>query len=537
MPEKRKRIPFDSLTLCAVVAEAQAYIGGKVQRIWQPDESTVVFAIYRNGREAMFLLSCHPTYFRCHFVTKRASNPQPFPQLLTALRAHVADSHLTGVTQIGFDRILELRFSKAGEEFRLVAELMGKHSNLMFMDQDLRLLAAAKWVGPSKSKRPIQAGKTYAPPPFKHKPPIAEAKDLNDIESYQGASPHLVELLRAQGPEALATLRETIVRSMYAPVLVPGRGAYPISLSPLGIEELHRPSISIALEQHYDQAIADDAVELRRSALASQLQRVLTAREHALVDLRAAENAATTAGEKQLRGELILAYGAQLPEAATELAVTDYEGKPITITLEPEKDYKENAASYFDKARRAKLGAGIVRQQIVRMTEDQLDLREMLDRLRAAKLLPEIEKVQAEADKRKWLHKQNPSAAANKEERPYEGHRVREALAPNGSIILYGENAEANDYLLIRVAKPNDYWLHIRGSQSAHVVVPTQNKPERISKETLQYAATIAVRNSPSKHAGYVAVDYTLRKYVRKPRGAPKGSAIYTHEKTLHVES
>ena len=68
------------------------------------------------------------------------------------------------------------------------------------------------------------------------------------------------------------------------------------------------------------------------------------------------------------------------------------------------------------------------------------------------------------------------------------------------------------------------------------MVISTNNKPDRVGPEALRFAAEIAVKNSPSKHAGIVAVDYTLKKHVRKSRGAPAGSALYTHEKTLHVE-
>ena len=114
--------------------------------------------------------------------------------------------------------------------------------------------------------------------------------------------------------------------------------------------------------------------------------------------------------------------------------------------------------------------------------------------------------------------------------------RIDQLIAPGGWTVLYGENAEANDYLTLRVARPNDLWLHIRGATSAHVVVQTRNQPERVQRETLEFAARVAVRNSPSKHAGYVPVDYVLKKHVRKPRGASKGSALYTHEKTIHVE-
>ena len=114
---------------------------------------------------------------------------------------------------------------------------------------------------------------------------------------------------------------------------------------------------------------------------------------------------------------------------------------------------------------------------------------------------------------------------------PYQGHKIRELQGPGGWRVLYGENATSNDYLTTKVAKPNDWWLHVRSGTSTHVIIPTANHPEKVSREALEYAAKIAVMNSTSKHSSYVPVDYTLKKYVRKPRGSAVGLAVYDHEK------
>jgi predicted ribosome quality control (RQC) complex YloA/Tae2 family protein len=102
--------------------------------------------------------------------------------------------------------------------------------------------------------------------------------------------------------------------------------------------------------------------------------------------------------------------------------------------------------------------------------------------------------------------------------------------------VLVGENAAANDFLLTRIAKPNDWWLHVRTGTGAHVIIRTENQPHRVPRSTLEFAARLAAQHSVDKHARVVEVDYTLRKYVRKPKGAPAGFALYTHEKTLRVE-
>ena len=531
----RLRIPFDSLTLSAVVAEAQKYVGGRVQKVWQSDDNAIAFGIYKDGKEAIFLISAHPVFARAHFITKKPTNMQPLPGLATALRARIDGSRVANIQQLNFDRILVIDFETKEGPHSLIAELMGKHSNIMLLDPEGRVIAAAKWVGKSKSIRPIQAGKLYDPPPFEPKLPLTDAKPGDDLSSFQGVSPFVKKLMEHMGPNALADVQSAVRESSFDPVLVQGVGAYPISVAPLGIEGIHRSSISVALEQYFDWAIRDSQIHALKESLLGQLRRVLLARDVALSELKQAAELATRANEFQLMGELLLAYGPGLPAGTSEFDTEDYEGKALQIKLDPEKSYLENAETYFGKAKHAKAREGTVKDQIVRISGERDNLEGFIGKVEGEERLDRLQDLKDQAQKNRWLH-QVFVHTKKKDERPYEGHRIREALGPGGFTILYGENSEANDYLLVRVARPNDYWLHVRGSASAHAVIVTQNHPEKVSKDTIMYAAKIVVQNSPSKHSGYVPVDYTLRKYVRKPKGAAKGMAMYTHEKTVHVE-
>ncbi|MEZ0324271.1 MAG: NFACT family protein [Fimbriimonas sp.] len=516
-----QKIPFDSFVLEAIVREFEPFIGGKVQGIRQPNDFDIAISLYAGGKEAMLLLSCHPIFFRAHFITRRPANqPQP-PQFVNALRARIEGGRLVSTRQIPGERLVELQFVsfKAEEEgvapkehlHSLIAELMGKHSNLILVDEKAKVVAAAKWVGASKSSRPILSGGAYVLPPVLSGPPKR--------------SKFLTELLESGGR----------MEPLF-PVISPGHGAYPVRVSPLGLPEHPRESVSIALEQHYQQAIpAHEADSLRHSLLA-QLDRVILARETALSDLRQAEAASKKAGQWQRWGELILAYGASLPEGAATLQAWDYDGTELLIKLDPELDFKGNANAQFEKAKKAKARVGLVHDQIERLSTELGSVQVLRETIASAERLDRLQELRDEARKRRWLTEQRLPTAV-KEDRPYAGHRIRELAGPGGYTILYGENSESNDYLTMRVAKPNDWWLHIRGGTSAHVIIQTRNQPDKVQRETLQYAAKIAVLNSPSKHAGYVPVDYTLKKYVRKPKGAAKGAALYTHEKTLHVES
>ena len=106
----------------------------------------------------------------------------------------------------------------------------------------------------------------------------------------------------------------------------------------------------------------------------------------------------------------------------------------------------------------------------------------------------------------------------------------------DGWEVLLGENTTSNDFLTTRLARPDDWWLHVRASPSAHVVVRSSGHPERVPPHVLQEAARITAAHSESKHSSYVPVDYVLRKFVRKPRGSAPGLVTYRGEKTLSVE-
>lgn len=528
------RIPYDSLTLAAVVDELQAFVGGRVQRISQPEEATVTLSLYVQGREGVLLLSCHAEYARAHLITRRPKNAPTPPQFLSALRARLENGRLAFVRQVGFDRILELGVEGAEGPHIVVAELMGKHSNLMLVDEHAKLVGAAKWVGPRRSSRPILPGREYVRPPLDPRPSLLDAKEGDDLRACEGASPFLVRLIEAMGPGALAEVQARVREGRFAPFFVPGSGAYAIDPSPLGLVGHARTSVSVAVEQHVEVAAPAAAAAQAKTTLLARLRRVLLARDTALSDLRQAEAQGGRAREWQTKGELILAYLHAIGPGAKALQAYDYEGNPIEIPLDPDLDGPANANRLFEKAKKAKGRLGTLREQIERIEADRAQLEALSRRVEEAARPEEVADLQAEAEKRRWLLP--PPVAKEKEQRPYAGHRIRELMGPGGWMVLHGENAESNDYLTLRVAKPNDLWVHIRGGISAHVVIPTRNQPDRVPREVLLYAAKVAVQNSPSKHSGYVAVDYTLKKYVRRPHGAPKGTVLYTHEKTLHVE-
>lgn len=525
------RTPFDSLCLAAVTHELQALMGARVQRLVQLDDLTIALELYK-GSDAWLLLSADAAFARAHLIARRPDGIRPLPPFGLAVRRALSDARLVLARQRGLDRILELGFSSPEGDHMIVAELMGKHSNLMLVDADRKVRAAAKWVGPSQSARTIRPGGAYEPPPLPVQPSLLKAQPGDDLSQFEGASPFLRKLIAAGTP--LQEIQSAIRTQTWAPVFVEGMGAYPLPLDALGGIGYPRPSLSSALEQHFV-GLADQArLANARNALLAPLKRVLMAREVAMADLEQAIQTAHDAPRLQQYGEFILAYQGQIKPGDAKLEAWDYAGEPIAVPLKPDLSPKENSQRYFDRAKRAKARVGEVAEQRDRLARDHAAIQEMMERVEAATRLDDFAELRAEAEKRRWLN--IPVTGKSKEERPFAGHAVKELLSPGGFRVLYGTNATSNDYVTTQVAKSNDYWLHVRGQTSTHVVLQTAGKPERVQRADLEFAALVAARNSIAKHAKHVPVDYTLKKYVRKPRGSAAGFATYEREKTLYVD-
>lgn len=509
------RIPFDSLVLASVVTELQAVVGAKVQGIVSPSEDSLTISLYRGG-EAHLFLTADPEFARAHLIQRRGARPPEISPFATALRRLVLDGRVATIRQRGFDRVLEIGFVSASGDFLLVGELMGKHSNLMLIDSQRRVVAAAKWVSARQSRRPILPNQPYEPPPGDT--PMTAADGASPFLRKLGASPAEIEQAARQA----------------GGFYVPGYGAYPLSVAGLGWEQVARPSISQAVEQAFAERVDAAMLDRLRLDLRTALARVQRARETALRQIAEALDLARDAGRLQAQGELILAYQGQIRAGDRELSAWDFEGNAVTLALDPELTAVENAQRLFDQARHAKDRAGDVSDQQARLQAEFDDVSAALTEVEQATRPAELEEIRARADARRWLHRTGP--ALEKEERPFAGHAVREALSPGGYRVLFGQNATANDYLTTKLAKPNDFWFHVRGAPSAHVVLLTGNQPQRVQPPDLLFAAALAVRNSPSRHSQFVPVDYTLKKYVRKPRGSAPGAATYVNEKTLHID-
>ena len=105
---------------------------------------------------------------------------------------------------------------------------------------------------------------------------------------------------------------------------------------------------------------------------------------------------------------------------------------------------------------------------------------------------------------------------------------------PGGWTVLAGKTDADNERLSLKLARPNDWWFHIRGMSGSHVVlrVDEGREPDRA---TLEAAAALAAWHSKARSGGRVGVSATLARNVSKPRGAPRGTVQIRKEIVLTV--
>ncbi|MCA1596433.1 MAG: NFACT family protein [Chloroflexi bacterium] len=370
---------------------------------------------------------------------------------------------------------------------------------------------------------------------------------------------------------ALGALREVIERGAYHPTIrqrtaggpeldawaleFPGDGRAETTDSSSGDSLNQSLTISEAVEQVHWRKLEARSLELFRGQLLGWLKQEIRRERRKLDDFDGVLAEAGRADEFRRWGQALLAYPnidlsgvslAELPDPASE-------GSVLSITLDPDATAVENAQRCFERARRSERSARRVldlaaasRQKLEAMEEMQAmvsstagmeSLQRAIDRAPADWNVPRT----AGRD-----HAGNPAGSEGKtpgrSERKTKASEpslpsgVRRLLSVSGHEILYGRSSTDNDFLTTRLARPNDLWFHVRGETSAHVVIRTNNQPDRVPRETILQAANLAAIHSSSKHSSYVPVDYTLRKYVVKRKSSAPGAVEYRSEKTLHVQ-
>jgi predicted ribosome quality control (RQC) complex YloA/Tae2 family protein len=563
-------IPFDALTLAAVASEIQSHLPARVQKIQQPTENEVILVLFGRQGAARLLLCVDPRQFRVHFTQQRRENPIAPPSFCQVSRKYLDGALLTAVEMPVFDRILHFEFrAHDGERVAIVAELMGRNSNLILISGSNTVRGVLR-PAPADSPRALRPGASYSPPPGK---PLArdprtviaaqdpvfaaapdEERDLPAFlrESFSGIGKLAAVEIAARASTAggpgpvMAALMVDVRGGRFSPHAAfnaegESLGAWPFALLSLPPDRQRpEPGLSLALDRHYADLAARTTDSTARRTLSSALDREIAYREQDLRATRVTIAEAGRADSYEQTGNNLLAALSSLHRGDAEAIIPDLYSPTgdgvTTVALDPKRSPQENAERYFDRARKARDAAVYADGRAA----DRVGEIERLGALRTT-LVAADEEGALEEIRRALVaivgeERLSGKAATDAPANPYGGFRIRK-FDVDGYQLLVGESADANDHLTTRIASPSDLWMHVRSAPGAHGVLRTGGQPTRVPEAVIRRAAAIVAARSGTavKHAGVVAVDIVEKRHVRKPRGAKPGLVTYQRERVLDV--
>lgn len=563
---------FDAGMLSCVLHEIkEESLGARVEKVYQPERDEIILQIRSKSGGRRLLINAGANNPRIGFTTVQKENPQNPPMLCMLLRKHLQGAKLCSVEQFGFERAVILGFETRDEMGYecvkyLIAELMGKYSNLIFADSDMKIITALKIIDFSTSSlRQVLPGMKYELPPKQDKlNPLEtdEAEFMRLIEeappergcdkfilgNYLGISAAVAREvafsatratdtpLSACSPRVLwsnfSELIERIKTADYSPTIILD-GEKPVEYAFCPLEQYRGLTVKVmeSPSELLDLFFGGRDREQRVKQRASDVQKLLFnahARLTKKVELQQAELEECAHGEEYKRvGDLITANLYMLKRGMKEASLPDYDNMGedgtlpyVTVALDERLSPAANAQRLYKRYNKSK-NAKIELTKQIEIAKTELEyINSVLDSLYKAESPADLAEIRDELYRAGYASKMK-GYTAHKQSAP----TVAKFVTDNGYTVLCGKNNIQNEYITFKLAAKDDYWFHAKNAPGSHVVMITGG--EEPPAEDFTQAAEIAAYHSKAYGGQSVEVDYTLIRHVKKPPSAKPGFVIY----------
>lgn len=545
--------------LKAIAAELAAVLPGmRLIELAEGDAGEVYLVFKGKDGKKTLLIGPRPGLPRLYLISGKPPRSKELTPFASNLNNSIVGSNVVSVSQPGLERTVFIEFSGRKGKSSLIVEMAGKKPNIIVLDDAGKITLAQSYVSISEeAQRPLLPGLNYEPPPLPDRadpftltvenithilsesPELAPDKAI--FKKIGGISPVLASeaVARAGGPEPDKILKEIrgllaiLEKGEFSPTIYetpkgPALAAFKL-VQYAGSGSSGYGSMNEAAEIYYDRLVAEREFAARKTAVVRELRARLSAVERKLSAIGAEAAGAGMADTYQLYGQVLMASPGMVPGGVDKVVLPNLfaEGEPIEIPLDPMLDTIKNAEAWFKKARKAKAAAAIIKERLAATTQESERLKGLLETAEQAAGIEELS---------------GGKPASAKEARVGKGAERRvipdfpSFKSSDGYEVVFARNAKMNDVLTFKLAQPMDLWLHVQGYHGGHVIVRNPERRPDIPLKTILEAAEVAAYNSGAKKDSSVAVDYTFKKYVRKPKDPAPGQAIFTGNKTVFVE-
>lgn len=572
---------FDGITTYKVTEELQDKIsGGKIDKIYQPEKDEIVLLIRRPGSALRLLLSAHMDSARIYLTQRRPETPLEPPMFCMLFRKHFSGGKITAVRQLGFDRIVQISaevYNELGDlcHKKIILEIMGRHSNLILVDEKGRIIDSVHHVGQDMSHfRMVLPGLDYAPPSHNSRLNPLETDSLPAFDSafsqcraplgkgmyqiFNGISPFAAAEIcyRARVPEqalyrelndsqkealftAFTALFEQMQRETAQPVIyMDGISMKEYAMIPAqmmaGVQERRFESPSELLDAYY---VGQDAKNRLKQKAADLHKLVTTNLERARRKYALQQEQMEDTKDREIyqrKGDLITSNIYRVEKGDRLLIAEDFYQDPpcrVEIALKENLSPSQNAQRYYARYNKLKRTEEALNGQIIQTEEEIAYLESLLTSMDLADCEKDLEDIRQELYETGYIRRNRQKRKNLAASRPLQ------TKTSEGLTVMIGKNNIQNDQLTFRTAGPRDLWFHAKDIPGSHTVLFCEDKEagRDYTEQSILEAAQLAAGHSKASLSGKVAVDYTERRYVKKPAGAKPGFVIYTHQKTLQA--
>lgn len=568
---------LDGIVISNITAELQEKLtGARISKIAQPEADELMLTLKGPSGQYRLLLSAGASLPLIYLTAANKPSPMTAPNFCMLLRKHIGNGKITRIWQPSLERIIHFEIehlNEMGDRCRkdLILELMGKHSNLIFCNDEGMIIDSIKHVSvQTSSVREVLPGRPYFIPVTQEKcspldtsleefcgtvfsKPMPLSKAL--YNSYTGISPviaeelcHRASLESDQSANSISRLEqmhlfhmfelmmEDVKTAQFSPAIVYDEDRVPVEFASLPLtmyQDMHTvafESASEMLETYY--AMKNTLTRIRQKS--SDLRRIATTaldRSRKKYDLQKRQLKDTSKRDKyKIYGELIHAYGYGVEEGAKSFeALNYYTNEMMTVPLDPTLSTQENAQKYFDKYGKLKRTYEAL-SQLIQETEAEIQQLESICTFMDMALSEEdLVQVKEELTDAGYIRRKYTGKKVKITSRPF--HYV----SSDGYDMYVGKNNFQNDELTFKVAAGNDWWFHAKGAPGSHVIVKTGG--DELPDRTFEEAARLAAYYSKNRGAEKVEIDYIEKKHVKKPNGSKPGFVVYYTNYSMMIDS
>lgn len=567
---------FDGITVAALTHELRTnLLGGRIAKIAQPETDELLLTIKTPEGQKRLYISASASLPLLYLTEENKPSPMTAPNFCMLLRKHIGNGRIVAISQPKLERIIHFDIEHLDElgdlcRKRLIIEIMGKHSNIIFCDDKGMIIDSIKHVPAHMSSvREVLPGREYFIPDTMEKldPLTVSAQDfIHALQqkpmpigkaiytSFTGISPVVAEeICYLSGFESAMTAQdfsedllthlykqfhyylEDVKTGTFAPVIYyQGETPKEFAALPLthfdGYAHQEFASISYVLNTYY--AVKNTLTRIRQKGadLRHVVQTALE-RNRKKYELQTKQLQDTQNRDKyKVYGELINTYGYHLEPGSKELTCLNYyTNEDITIPLDPTKTPLENAQKYFAKYNKQKRTFEALSELIEETADDIQYLESISNALDIALTEDDLAQIKEELMQTGYVRRKFTKKKVKLTSKPMH------FISSDGYHMYVGKNNLQNDELTFDFANGNDWWFHAKGTAGSHVIVKTNG--DELPDRTFEEAGRLAAYYSKNRGNDKVEIDYIEKKHVKKPNGAKPGFVVYYTNYSLMIDS